>query len=75
MVRGRVSERVAEDVMDWFEVKRKNRRRTAKGKRDEKDRKSGGKVQIFVKVDGSRTFSTDVSLSGKVGDVAKWIPN
>ena len=60
MVRGRERVKVAEDVMDWVEERRKNRRRTAQGRCDEEDRKSGSKVQIFVKVDGSKTFPMDL---------------
>ena len=48
MVRGRVSEEVAENVTDWVTVKRKKR---------SKSRKT---VQIFVKVDGSKTRPMDV---------------
>ena len=67
-------EKVPEDVMDWVEVKRESRRRTAQGRCDEEDRKSVSKVQIFVKMDGSRTVAMDVAQNDKVSDMMKRLP-
>ena len=46
---------------------------------DEASAKSDGRafrtIQIFVKVDGSKAFPLEVSLSDKVGDVLKRTPS
>ena len=73
-VRGRESEQLAEDVTDGVEVRRSSTGKTAQG-RHEEGRKNCPVVQIFVEVDGSKAFSLDASLSDKVGDIAKRIPN
>ena len=48
-------------------------------RRDDASLKSDGRklrtIQIFVKVDGSKTFPLKVSLSDEVGDVVKRIPS
>ena len=68
-------EKVVDDVTDWVEVKRRNRRKTAQGKHEEEGRKNPRAVQIFVKVEGSKPYLLDVSLSEKIGDILKRIPN
>ena len=70
--------KVVEVETDWATVKRRTKQRRQQG-RDEASAKSDGKgfktIQIFVKVDGSKVFPLEVSLSDKVGDVAKRIPS
>ena len=74
MVRGTESEQVVEDVTGWVEVRRGTRRREV-----EEDSDEGGKsrktVQIFAKIDGSRTIVVDVAQHDKVSDVMKPIPS
>ena len=63
-------QQIFEDVMDWPEVRRRrDTRRT--GRCDEECRKERRLVQIFVNMDGSKTYPLDASLSDKVGDVVK----
>ena len=50
----------------WIDVKR--RTRTQEPRQSEKVRKNRQLVQIFVKVDGSKTFPLTVSPSDKVDD-------
>ena len=74
-VLGKESEQVDEDVTGWVEVRRRIRRR-AVGRRDnDEDVKSRELVQIFVKMDGSRTVAMDVSQNDKVGDMMNRILN
>ena len=42
---------------------------------NDEDGKSRKSIQIFVKMDGSRTVAMDVSQNDKVGDMMKRIPN
>ena len=57
-------------------MKSKSKQKRQQG-RDEASVNSDGRkfwtIQIFVKVDGSKAFPLEVSLSGKVGDVVKRI--
>ena len=75
MVRGRKSEQVAENVTAWVEVRRRTRGRAVQEGREDEGGKSCRTVQIFVKVDGSKTFPLDMSPDDKVSDVMKRIPN
>ena len=72
---GKESEEVDLDATGWVEVRRRIRRR-AVGRRDnDEDVKSRELVQIFVKMDGSRTVAMDVSQNDKVGDMMNRILN
>ena len=68
-------EKVAENVTDWVEAKRRPKGRMVVEWRQEEDWKSCPTVQIFVKVNGSKTLPLEVSLSDKVGDIVKRIPS
>ena len=57
----------------WIEVKR--RTRTQEPRLSKEARKNRQKVQIFVKVDGSKTFPLMESPSDKVDDVMRRILN
>ena len=70
---GRESKHVAEDVLAWL-VQNKTRQGTTQGKHENESRKSC-QTEIFVKVDGSKAFPLDVSLSDKFGDIVERIPN
>ena len=63
MVLERESEQVDEDVMGWVEVRRRTRRRVVQEKKGTKMKagKSCKTVQIFVRMDGSRTIAMDVA--------------
>ena len=74
MVPGRESGQVDEDVTGWVGVPRRTRKRVAQGHQDEGG-KSCKKVQIFVKMDGSRTIAVDVAPNDKVSDMMKRIPS
>ena len=52
---------VVEDVTDWVEVRRKSQRRTVEETRKDNDGKKCRTIQIFVKIDGSRTVVMDVA--------------
>ena len=69
------SEKVVEDLMNWVEVKRKVKRRTAPGRCEEEARTSWRTVQVFVKVDRCKLITMDVELKDKVSDSVKRIPN
>ena len=75
MVQGTESEQVDEDVKGWVEVRRRTRRRVVEEGGNDEGGKSRKKVQIFVKMDGSRTIAVDVSPNDKVSDMMKRIPN
>ena len=57
----------------WIELKRKTR--TQEASQPEEDGKNRQMIQIFVKVDGSKTFQLMVSPSNKVDDVMRRILN
>ena len=57
-------EKVDKDVMDWVTARRETQPRT-----------QGHMVQIFVKVYGFKDFLMDVSLTDKVSDTVRRIPN
>ena len=61
--------------MNWVEVKRKAKQRTAPGRCEEEARTSWRTVQVFVKVDGCKLITTEVELKDKVSDSVKRIPN
>ena len=65
MVPGRESEQVDEDATGWVEVRRSTRRRVVQEGHEDEGGKSCKTVQIFVKMDGSRTITTDVAQKGK----------
>ena len=69
---------VVEVETGWVTVKGRTKQRRQQG-RDEANEKSDGRtfrtIQNFVKVDGSKVFPLEVSLSDKVGDVVKRIPS
>ena len=71
MNQGRESKKVVDAVMDREKVKR----RTAPGEREGKERKNRKTVQIFVKVNGLKEFLLDVSMTDKVSDIVRRIPN
>ena len=75
MVRGRASEKVFEDVLDWVEVKRRIKRRTAQGRREEEGKKNRKTVQMLVNVEGSKAFPLEVSLTVMVSDVVRRTPS
>ena len=63
-----------EDIEEtWIEVKR--RTRTQEPRKPEEVRKNRQSAQIFVKMDGSKTFPLMVSPSDKVDDVMRRILN
>ena len=68
--------KVVEVETNWVTAKRRTMQRRQQGG-DEASEKSDGRkfrtVQIFVKVDGSKAFPLEVSLSDKIGDVVKRI--
>ena len=75
MVQGTESEQVDEDVKVWVEVRRRTRRRVVEEGGIDEGGKSRKTVQIFVKMDGSRTLTMDVAQNDKVSDVMKRIPS
>ena len=66
---------IDEDVTGWVHVRRKTRRRVVREGDEDEGGKSCRTVQIFVKVDGSRTIAMDVSQNDKVSDIMKRIPS
>ena len=75
MVSGRESEQVDEDETGWVEVRRRTRRRVVEEGGNDEGGKSRKKVQIFVKMNKSKTIAVDVSPNNKVSDMMKRIPN
>ena len=75
MVPGREGEQVDEDATGWVEVRRRTRRRVAEGEREDERGERCKMVQIFVKMDGSRTIVMDVSQNDEVSDMMKRIPS
>ena len=71
MNQGRECKKVVDAVMDWEKVKR----RTVPGERERKERENLKTVQIFVKVNGLKEFLMDVSMTDKVSDIVRRIPN
>ena len=71
MVRRTESEQVDEDVTGWVEVRRRTRRRV----HEDEGGKSCKTVQIFFKMDGSRTTAMYVAPNDKVSDMMKRIPS
>ena len=72
------ADKVDQDVTDWQTLKRKTKPMTPPmtqgGKQGAEGSKSRKTIQIFVR-NGSMESPKDVSLSDKVGDVTKRIPN
>ena len=69
------ADNVDQDVTGWQTLKIKTKPMTQAGKHGAEGSKSRKTIQICVRVDGSMESLRDVSLSDKVGDVMKRIPN
>ena len=72
-LRKRKDKEVDEDVTGWVQVQRKTSRRVVQEGDEDEGGRSCEMVQIFVKVDGSRTIAMDVSQNDKVSDIMKRI--